>query len=100
MITETELNIIAALAIQRPSGRVWSLLIIVNTALIVVWAYAVLHGLPFGEGEHSPQAGGLAIGSGERVDLAAALTKGFGLAGIAVALVLMRRSAPLGTPQP
>jgi len=91
--------IIAALAIQRPSERVWSLLIIVNTALIVVWAYAVFHGLPFGGDEHAPQAGGLAIGSGEPVDPAAALTKGAELAGIAVALVLMRRTAPMGTPQ-
>lgn len=84
---------LAVLAVERPSERVWSLLVMLNTALVVVWAYAVLVGLPFAGDEHG-DVGGLAIGSGEPLDLAAVITKTAELAGIAVALVLMRRPAP------
>ena len=85
--------VLAALAVERPSERVWSLLVMVNTALIVVWAYAVLHGLPVGGNEHGADGGGLVIGSGEPIELAAAVTKLAELGGIAVALVLMRRAS-------
>jgi hypothetical protein len=85
--------VLAILAIERPSEWVWSLLVMVNTALIVVWAYAVVHGLPFGGDEHGAEASGLVIGSGEPIDLAAAVTKLAEMGCTAIALVLMRRGS-------
>lgn len=84
---------LAVLAVERPSDLVWSLLVMLNIALMVVWAYAVLVGLPFASEEHGASAG-LVVGSGEPIDLAAIITKAAELTGIAVALVLMRRPGP------
>lgn len=83
---------LTVLSVERPSERVWSLLVMLNTALIVVWAYAVLVGLPFAGDEHGA-SGGLAVGSGEPIDLTAAITKAAELTGIGIALVLMRRGS-------
>lgn len=80
------------LAVERPSERVWSLLVMLNIALIIVWAYAVVVGLPLAGDEHGA-GGGLAVGSGEPIDLTAAITKTAELAGIAIALILMRRAS-------
>lgn len=90
---------LAVLAVERPSDRVWSLLVMLNIALVAVWAYAVLIGLPFPGDEHGASAG-LVIGSGEPIDLAAVITKVAELIGIAVALVLMRRSEPNAAARP
>ena len=86
---------LTVLAVERPSERIWALLVMLNTALVVVWAYAVLVGLPFAGDEHG-SSGGFTIGSGEPIDLAAVITKTAELTGIAVALVLMRRTARPG----
>ena len=83
---------LAVLAVERPSDRTWSLLVMLNIALVAMWAYAVLVGLPFAGDEHGAGAG-LVVGSGEPIDLAAVITKVAELAGIAMALVLMRRGS-------
>lgn len=66
---------LAGLVIWRP--RLWTLSAVValNATLIVVYAYAVLVGLPFGGGEHGEAAVGLVIGAGEPIDVFGALSK-------------------------
>lgn len=83
--------VLAGLALERPSDGVWSAAVILNTALVVIWMYAVLHGLPFGGDEHGAEGTGLRIGVGEPVDLAAVVTKLAEIVAIGLAVLLMRR---------
>lgn len=66
---------LAGLGIWRP--RLWTLSAVValNATLVVVYAYAVLVGLPFSGGEHGEAAVGLVIGTGEPIDVFGALSK-------------------------
>ena len=68
----------------------------VNVALLAVWAYAVLIGLPLGDGSGHDAVSGLVIGSGEPIDLASAITKLAELASLSIALILMWRNARSG----
>lgn len=65
---------LAGLVVWR--SRAWNLSAVValNATLIVVYAYAVLVGLPFGGGEHG-DAAGLVVGAGEPIDAFGALSK-------------------------
>lgn len=87
---------LAAVIVERRSERALSLLVAVNVALLAIWAYAVLVGLPLAEGghDHGGAATGLVIGHGEPVDLAAAITKVAELMSLAVALLVLGGSTP------
>ena len=87
---------LAVIVVERPSEGALSLLVMVNVALLAVWAYAVLIGLPLGGGSGHDAASGLVIGSGEPIDLAAAITKLAELASLSIALILMWRNARSG----
>jgi hypothetical protein len=83
---------LAAVVVERPSERALSLLVVVNVALLAIWAYAVLVGLPLADGGHdSGEAAGLVIGHGEPIDLAAAITKAAELASLLLAVLLLHR---------
>ena len=84
---------LAFVVVERPSDGALSLLVMVNVALLAVWAYAVLVGLPLGDGHGHDAASGLVIGSGEPIDLASAITKLAELGSLSIALILMRRNA-------
>jgi hypothetical protein len=60
-----------------------------SAALVVLYAIAVLKGLPFG-GNHD-HASGLSLGSGEPVDLEGAVSKLAELFSLATAFVLVGR---------
>lgn len=87
---------LAAIIVQRHSERALSVLVAVDVALLAIWAYAVLVGLPLGGGGpgHDGGATGLVIGHGEPVDLAAAVTKVAEVTSLVVALLLLRSRAP------
>ncbi|GAA2741468.1 hypothetical protein GCM10009868_07680 [Terrabacter aerolatus] len=83
---------LAVLCLVRRSENALSALVVLDVALLAVWAYAVLVGLPIGDvGHDHVEAGGLVLGHGEPVDLAAAITKVAELTSLGTALVLMRR---------
>ena len=84
---------LAFIVVERPSEGALSLLVMVNVALLAVWAYAVLVGLPLRDGHGHDAASGLVIGSGEPIDLASAITKLAELASLSITLVLLRRNA-------
>lgn len=84
---------LAFVVVERPSEGALSLLVMVDVALLAVWAYAVLIGLPLGDGNGHDAASGLVIGSGEPIDLASAITKLAELASLSTALILMWRNA-------
>ncbi|HEY8718316.1 hypothetical protein [Pengzhenrongella sp.] len=85
--------VLCVVVVERPGSAALSVLVMVNVALLVIWAYAVLVGLPIGgEGQHA--ASGLVVGSGEPIDLAAAITKVAELVSLSIALVLMRALPP------
>jgi hypothetical protein len=84
---------LAFIVVERPSEGALSLLVMVNVALLAVWAYAVLIGLPLGDRSGHNAASGLVIGSGEPIDLASAITKLAELASLSIALILMWRNA-------
>lgn len=84
---------LAFIVVERPSDGALSLLVMVNVALLAVWAYAVLVGLPLGDGHGHDAVSGLVIGSGEPIDLASAITKLAELGSLSIALILMRRNA-------
>lgn len=84
---------LSVIVVERPSDGALSLLVMVSVALLAVWAYAVLVGLPLGEGNGHDAGSGLVIGAGEPIDLSAAITKFAELASLSIALVLMRSNA-------
>ena len=74
---------LAGLALARPRGWVWCAVIAVNTALILVYIYAVLVGLPFMSDHHD--VGGLVVGAGEPIDILGASTTIAQIASLALA---------------
>ena len=93
---------LAGLALARPRDWVWYSVIAVNAALILVYVYAVLVGLPF-MSDHA-DVGGLVIGSGEPIDLFGAFTTIAQIAGLALAFHQLGgpaagRSSMVGVPE-
>lgn len=87
--------------LARRSENALSALVVLDVALLAVWAYAVLVGLPIGDvGHDHVETGGLVIGHGEPVDLAAAITKVAELTSLGTALLLMRRGTEGSTVTP
>lgn len=83
---------LSVLCVARRSENALSALVVLDVALLAVWAYAVLVGLPIGDvGPDHVEATGLVLGHGEPVDLAAAITKVAELTSLGTALLLMRR---------
>lgn len=87
---------LAAVIVQRYSVRTLSVLVAVNVALLAIWAYAVVVGLPLAGGGqgHDGGATGLVIGHGEPIDLAAAVTKVAEVTSLVLALLLLHWKAP------
>ena len=81
---------LAGLALARPRDWVWYAVVLVNTALIAIYAYAVLVGLPF-SADHD-HAMGLVVGSGEPIDLPGAVSKIAELATLGIVFMLLGRS--------
>ncbi|MHB8611425.1 MAG: hypothetical protein ACYDAL_03205 [Candidatus Dormibacteraceae bacterium] len=80
---------LAGLITVRPSNLAYYAVVALSASLIVLYAIAVLKGLPFGGG--NDHAGGLLVGSGEPVDLQGAVSKLAELFSLAAALVLVGR---------
>ncbi len=80
---------LAAIVIWRP--RDWNLIAVValNITIVVIYAYAVLVGLPFGGGSEHEAAAGLVVGAGEPIDAFGAISKVAELAGVAIAFRLL-----------
>jgi hypothetical protein len=91
---------LAALITARPSDLVYYAVVGLSAALIVLYAIAVLKGLPFGGGhDHGT---GLVLGAGEPVDVEGAVSKLAELFSLAAAVVLVGRpttvTAPISRP--
>lgn len=67
--------------VERPGRAVHLALVVLNVALVAVWLYAVLVGLPFGDAHDHGQSAGWAIGAGEPVDGVALVAKAAELVG-------------------
>ena len=80
---------LAGLILARPSDLAYYAVIALSVALIVLYAFAVLKGLPFG-GTHD-HGNGLILGAGEPIDLEGAITKLAELFSVAAAFVLVGR---------
>ncbi|GAA2497548.1 hypothetical protein [Terrabacter carboxydivorans] len=88
---------LSVVCVARRSENALSALVVLDVALLAVWAYAVLVGLPIGDlGHDHVEAGGLVLGQGEPVDLAAAITKAAELTSLGLALLLLRRGTRAG----
>ena len=83
--------LLASLILVRPTDLAYYAAIGLSTGLIVVYAVAVFHGLPFGDGHDQVQ--GFKIGSGEPVDLNGVVGKLSELLTVAVAFALIGRRA-------
>mgnify|MGYP001255537862 CR=1 FL=1 len=79
---------LAATVALRPRGYAYFGVLAVNAALIFLYAYAVLKGLPFGGHDHGA---GLVLGPGESIDLAGAVSKVAELLSMIGAFVLLGR---------
>jgi hypothetical protein len=80
---------LALLITARPSDLTYYAVVGLSAALVVLYAIAVLKGLPFG-GDHDHRTG-LILGSGEPVDLEGAVSKLAELFSLATAFVLVGR---------
>jgi hypothetical protein len=82
---------LAGIVVWRPASWSLALVVVLNVTLIVIYAYAVLVGLPFGAGsEHDhTEAAGLLIGAGEPVDWYGGISKVAELISAAIALALL-----------
>jgi hypothetical protein len=80
---------LALLIIARPSDLTYYAVVGLSAALVVVYAIAVLKGLPFSGGHD--HGSGLRLGSGESVDLEGAVSKLAELFSLATAFVLVGR---------
>ncbi|MEP6995372.1 MAG: hypothetical protein ABI968_12675 [Acidobacteriota bacterium] len=80
---------LAGLVTWRSRGWNLTAVVALNAALIVIYAYAVLVGLPFGGGEHGEAAIGLVVGAGEPIDAFGALSKFGELASLLIAFALL-----------
>ena len=74
----------------RPRDLAYYGVVAVNAALIFLYGYAVLKGLPLGGHDHG---GGLLLGSGEAIDVPGAVSKIAELLSLVAAFVLLGRSA-------
>jgi hypothetical protein len=84
---------LAVLITARPSDLAYYAVVGLSAALIVLYAIAVLKGLPFG-GSHD-HGTGLTLGAGEPVDIEGAVSKLAELFSLATAVVLVgRRNTP------
>ncbi len=84
---------LAGATLVRPRRWVYYGIIVVNVALVLTYVDAVLVGLPFGGAMHGV---GLAIGSGEPVDLPGVISKAAELVSLALAFVLVGRTEDQG----
>lgn len=80
---------LAGLVLVRPSHLAYYAVVALSVALVVLYAFAVLKGLPFGSGHD--HGNGLVLGAGEPVDLEGAITKVAELLSVAAAFVLLGR---------
>ncbi|MEY9851557.1 hypothetical protein ABH923_001235 [Leifsonia sp. EB41] len=76
---------------ERPQWLVLYGIVVVNVALIGIYAYAVLVGLPL-EAGHAEDAVGLAIGRGEPVDVKGGLDLLAEVAAVVLAVIIVSRS--------
>jgi hypothetical protein len=83
-LAQVVLSVIIAV---KPSALAYYAVVGSSVALIVLYAIAVVHGLPFGSGHD--HAYGLILGSGEPVDLEGAVSKLAELGSLAIAFVLL-----------
>ena len=81
---------LAGLILVRPSDLAYYAVVGLSVSLVVLYAIAVVHGLPFGGGHD--HLSGIIIGSGEPVDLEGAVSKVCELLSVAIALVLVGRA--------
>ena len=85
-------QLVLTVAVLRTNdGRVPAAVLMVSVALIVLYAYAVFIGLPFGDA-HAEHATGLVVGGGEPVDLAGLLDLLAEVAAAVLAVVSLRRA--------
>ncbi|NEM89934.1 hypothetical protein [Galbitalea soli] len=84
---------LAAVVLLRRDDRALGLAITLSIALLAVYAYAVLVGLPLDAG-HSEDAIGLRLGAGEPVDLKGLVTVLAEIGTIAAAVVVGRAATP------
>lgn len=85
--------VLAAVVLWRPRGWAFGGVVAINVTLIVVYAYAVMVGLPFGEHSEHADAVGVVVGAGEPIDWYGAISKiaEFGSAVIAFVLLTPKR---------
>lgn len=95
---------LAVLVVARPNLTTLPLLVVLNVAIMAVYSYAVLVGLPFGDAGDTDMAGmagmadmdhdhGLMLGAGEPVDVVGAATFAAELLGLSLVVALIRRVA-------
>ena len=84
---------LAAAIVRRPADGHLSLSLMINVALIALYVYAVLVGLPLAGGPDSDHSTGLAIGAGEAIDPTGAAAKLAEFTALALAIMLMHRNA-------
>ncbi|MEO7235832.1 MAG: hypothetical protein ABIW80_10720 [Lapillicoccus sp.] len=93
--------VLAAVVLARPNLTLLPLLVVLDVAILAVYAYAVLVGLPFASGDGMEgMAGmdmhddhGLVLGAGEAVDLMGGATFVMEVLGVGLVVVLIRRLA-------
>ena len=84
---------LAGATLLRPRRWVYYGIVVVNVALVLIYADAVLVGLPFGAAMHGS---GLVVGSGEPLDLPGVISKAAELVSLALAFVLVGRAEGQG----
>lgn len=93
--------VLAAAVLARPNLTVLPLLVVLDVAILAVYAYAVLVGLPFASGDGMEgMAGmdmhddhGLVLGAGEAVDLMGGATFVMEVLGVGLVVLRIRRLA-------
>ena len=80
-------------SLTRTDDRGLNLILLVSVALIAIYGYAVLIGLPLDSDHAADSAGGLTLGAGEPIDFTGAVNAIAEIAAIPLALVLARYSA-------
>lgn len=85
--------VLAATVALRPRRYAYVAVIAVNAALIFLYVYAVIRGLPFGGHDHG---GGLVVGAGEPIELAGAVSKAAEILSLVGAFALLGRGELAG----
>lgn len=83
----------AAFVLTRSDGRGLNLILLVSVALIAIYGYAVLIGLPLDSGHGADGAAGLRIGAGEPLDVKGLINAIAEIAAIPLALFLARSTS-------